>query len=98
MLTGKQRAALRTMANTLTPIFQIGKAGITENVIEQLDLAIEARELIKITVLESANLSAREAGDELAKSLRAEPVQSIGRKVVLYRRNREKPTIELPKK
>lgn len=98
MLTSKQRAALRAMANTVEPIFQIGKAGITETVIEQLNLAIEARELIKITVLESAGLSAREAGDELAKALRAEPVQSIGRKVVLYRRNHEKPFIELPKK
>jgi RNA-binding protein len=98
MLTSKQRAALRGMANTLESLFQIGKAGITETVIEQLDLAIEARELIKITVLESAGLGAREASDELAKALRAEPVQSIGRKVVLYRRNYEKPIIELPKK
>lgn len=98
MLTSKQRAALRGMANTLESLFQIGKAGITETVIEQLDLAIEARELIKITVLESAGLGAREAGEELAKALRAEPVQSIGRKVVLYRRNHDKPIIDLPKK
>ncbi len=98
MLTSKQRAALRGMANTLESLFQIGKAGITETVIEQLDLAIEARELIKITVLESAGLGAREAGEELAKALRAESVQSIGRKVVLYRRNHDKPIIDLPKK
>lgn len=97
MFTSKQRAVLRSMANTLDPIFQIGKGGITQNVVEQLDLAIEARELIKITVLETAPLSAREAADELSKALRAEPVQTIGRKVVLYRRNHDAPRIELPR-
>ena len=97
MLSSKQRAALRSMANTLDSIFQIGKGGITEELVKQLDLALEARELIKLTVLESAGISAREACDELSKALRAEPVQTIGRKAVLYRRNHEEPRIQLPK-
>lgn len=97
MLSSKQRAVLRSMSNTLDSIFQIGKGGITEEIIKQLDLAIEARELIKLTVLESAGLDVRAAGDELAKALRAEPVQTIGRKVVLYRRNHENTRIVLPR-
>lgn len=95
MLTSKQRASLRSMANTLEPIFQIGKGGITPALTEQLSLALDTRELIKITVLESAGISSREAADELSRLLRAEPVQSIGRKVVLFRRNRENPRIEI---
>ena len=95
MLTGKQRAALRSMANTLPAIFQIGKGGVTPELVATLDEAIEARELIKLSVLETAGISAKEAIDQLAKALRAEPVQAIGRKVVLYRKNRENPVIEL---
>lgn len=95
MITGKQRAALRSMANTLQPIFQIGKGGIGENLIQQVDEALEARELIKITVLETADVTAREASDILSQELGAEAVQSIGRKFVLYRRSKENPRIEL---
>lgn len=85
MITGKQRATLRKMAHGMQPIFQIGKGGITDVLIEQLDRAIEARELIKITILETALLDTRETCDEIAKRLGAEPVQSIGSKFVLYR-------------
>jgi RNA-binding protein len=98
MLTSKQRAALRAMANTIEPIFQIGKGGIGEELIAQLDLALEARELIKLTVLESAGIDAKEALSTLAPALRAEPVQSIGRKIVLYRKNHENPRIQLPRR
>lgn len=94
-MTGKERATLRAMANSIQPIFQIGKGGIGENLIQQVDEALEARELIKITVLETADVTAREASDILSKELGAEPVQSIGRKFVLYRRSRENPRIEL---
>lgn len=96
-LNSRQRAQLRSMANTLQPIFQIGKSGIGTEMIEQLSLALEARELIKITVLETAPLSAREAADALKVPLRAEIVQCIGRKLVLYRKNHENPRIELCK-
>ncbi len=89
MITSKQRAGLRAMANTITPIGQIGKGGITDNIIKQLDEALEARELIKVTVLETALMSAREACDICCRELYAEPVQCIGLKFVLYRQARE---------
>ena len=95
MLTGKQRAALRAMANTLQPVFQIGKGNINENFVEQIDGVLETRELIKISILETADVSAREASDMLCEALGAEPVQCIGRKLVLYRASRENPRIEI---
>lgn len=95
MISAKQRAALRAMANTLQPIFQIGKGGIGENMLAQLDDALDARELIKISVLESAGMTAREASETLCAALRAEPVQSVGRKLTLYRRNHKEPKIQL---
>lgn len=97
MITGKQRATLRKMAHGMQPIFQIGKGGITDILIEQLDHAIEARELIKVTILETALLDTRETCDEIAKRLGAEPVQSIGSRFVLYRqaKNAKNRKIEL---
>ncbi|MBQ2984859.1 MAG: ribosome assembly RNA-binding protein YhbY [Clostridia bacterium] len=95
MLTGKQRAALRAMANTLQPVFQIGKGNINENFVEQIDGVLETRELIKISILETADVTAREASDMLCEALGAEPVQCIGRKLVLYRASRENPRIEI---
>ena len=97
-LTGKQRAQLRAMANELEPIVHIGKGGITDNIITQMSDALKARELVKGRVLENSLLSAREACDRLAEVCRAEPVQVIGSKFVLYKRNEQKPKIELVKK
>ena len=77
-MTSKQRAQLRSMANTLQPLYQIGKAGVTPAVTEQLDAALEARELIKITVLETAPESPKDTMETLAARLHAEPVQCIG--------------------
>mgnify|MGYP000659055780 CR=1 FL=1 len=94
-MTGKERAALRRMANTIQPIFQIGKGGVGEAMLEQLGMALDARELIKITVLETADVTAREACDILCQVLGAEPVQCIGRKVTIYRRNEKEPKIQL---
>lgn len=84
-LTSKQRAQLRGMANGLDTIVQIGKDGIGDNLVQQANEALEARELIKCRVLESAMLTAREAYQELAKRTRSEGVQVIGTKFVLYR-------------
>ena len=89
MITSKQRARLRGMANTIVPIAQIGKGGITENLTKQLDDALEARELIKVTVLETALMSAREACEICCNELKAEPVQCIGLKFVIYRMARD---------
>lgn len=89
-LTSKQRALLRGMANGIDTILQVGKDGVTENLVRQADEALEAREIIKCRVLESAMLTAREACDELGKLTRSEPVQVIGTKFVLYRKSHRK--------
>lgn len=86
-ITGKQRAYLRSLANKVPSIFQIGKDGISPNLIKQLSDALTARELIKIHVLENCELTPREASDELSDILEAIPVQTIGSKIVLYRRS-----------
>ena len=98
-LTSKQRAQLRGLANSLTPIVHIGKEGITEAVVKQTDEALEARELIKGRVLENSMYTAREAAEELAVATRSEVVQVIGSKFVLFRyqHNKDKRKIELEK-
>ncbi|HHU22318.1 MAG TPA: YhbY family RNA-binding protein [Clostridiales bacterium] len=96
-LTSKQRAQLRGMASTQETIIHIGKGGINENVIKQVEDALKARELIKGSVLENSPISAREACDWLAEVCTAEPVQVIGRKFVLYKRNDKEPKIVLVK-
>ena len=95
MLTSKQRAQLRSMAAELETILQIGKGGITENVIAQASDALRSRELIKGRVLEASLLTAREACDALCEACRAEGVQVIGSKFVMYKRNEKEPKIEL---
>lgn len=97
MLTSKQRAYLRGLAAREDTILQIGKDGITENTAIALSDALKARELVKARVLENSMLTAREAADTLAARCRAEQVQVIGSKFVLYKRNETDPRIELPK-
>lgn len=95
MLTSKQRAQLRSLAMNIDTVLHIGKGGITENVIAQASDALRSRELIKGRVLEASLLTAREACDALAEACRAEGVQVIGSKFVLYKRNEKDPKIEL---
>ena len=95
-MTSKQRAYLRGLANTLDPIFQIGKGGINEAMLQQIDEALEKRELIKVTLLQTAEEQTRDACDEIAGALGAEPVQCIGRRFVIYRQSQENPQIFLP--
>ncbi|MBE6687693.1 MAG: ribosome assembly RNA-binding protein YhbY [Ruminococcaceae bacterium] len=95
MLTSKQRATLRSMANGMDTIFQLGKGGVCDNFIKQVDDALTARELIKLRILEASMYSAREAAEEIAPLVGAEVVQVIGTKFVLYRQNKEKPKIEI---
>lgn len=95
MLTSKQRAALRSMANTMDTILYIGKDGITENTVKEAYDALEARELIKCAVQQGCELSAREALDELCQRVHAEPVQCIGRRFVMYRESRDNKRIVL---
>lgn len=97
-MNSRQRAELRGMANTLDPIFQVGKGGVNDQLIRQVDETLEKRELIKLTVLESAPETAREAADQIAAATHAETVQVIGRKFVLYRKSKEKQQIFLKSK
>ena len=93
MLTSKDRASLRKIANSLDTILQVGKGGIGEQVIKQADDALEAREIIKGKVLENAPAFAREVADELAAATNSEVVQVIGTKFVLYRKNKKNPKV-----
>lgn len=101
-LTGKQRAALRSAANRLDTILQVGKDGLTDNLRKQANDALEARELIKCRVLETAPLNAKEAAEVLAQQTRSEVIQVIGTKFVLYRchydKNKRKYLLENLKK
>ena len=97
MLTSKQRAQLKGIAAGLDTIVQIGKGGITENVISQVSGALKAREIIKGRVLENSLMTAREACDALSGACGAEQVQVIGSKFVLYKKNPKEPKITLVK-
>lgn len=98
-LTSKERAYLRSLANTLDPIFQFGKGGISDNFIKQIDDALEARELIKITLLENADAAPKEVAALLCEKAHCQSVQIIGRRIVLYRmaRDKDKRKITLPR-
>ena len=95
MLTSKQRAVLRGMANSMDTIFQVGKGGISDTLVAQTDDALRARELIKLRVLENSSYTAREAAEQLAEQTGSDVVQVIGSRFVLYRRNPKKPVIDL---
>ena len=97
MLTSKQCAYLRGLANSMETILIIGKGEITDNIIMQADTALTARELIKAKTLETSAYSSREAADLIAEKCKADVVQVIGSKFVLYRPNPDEPKITLPK-
>ena len=97
MITSKQRSYLRSLAHNIDPTVYIGKAGMTDNVIKEIDQCLEARELVKIKLQEGAELDAKTVANELAPGLRAEFVQAIGRKFTLYRESKENKQIELPR-
>ena len=94
-MTTKQRAALRSMGTTLEPVLHIGKDGINDNLVKQCWDALEARELIKVSVQRNAPYTAREACEALCERVHAESVQIIGSKFVIYRQARENPRIRL---
>ena len=98
MITSKQRSYLRSLTHNIDPTVYIGKAGVTDNVIKEIDQCLEARELVKIKLQEGAELDAKTVANELAPGLRAEFVQAIGRKFTLYRESKENKQIELPRK
>lgn len=97
MLTSKQRAYLRSLATNYDTIYQIGKGGISDMMVTQLDATLEARELIKLRTLDACEYGPREAGEILAEKLGADVVGVLGTKFILYRESKKKKRIELPK-
>lgn len=95
MITSKQRAYLRSLANGIDTIFQIGKGGVTDEICRQIDAALEARELIKARVLANSDYSAKEAANEIAEAIGADVVGAIGSKFILYKESKENKRIEL---
>ena len=95
-MTSKQRAYLRGLANNIDAIFQIGKNGINDNLIKQLNDALEVRELIKITVLETAPASAKDLSFEISKRTNSITIQVIGNKITLFRQKEKESKINLP--
>ena len=94
MLTSKQRATLRGIASTYETIFQVGKGGISDTLVQQVSDALRKRELIKIHVLDNCPLSAREDAEELSEKTESDVVQVIGSRLVLFKRNPKEPVIK----
>lgn len=98
MITSKQRSFLKSLAHDLDPIVYIGKAGVTENVVKEIDTCLEARELVKVKLQEGCTLAPKDVANDLLEPLGAEFVQAIGRKFTLYRESKENKQIVLPRK
>lgn len=96
MLTSKQRSYLRSLANNIDSIFQVGKGGINDNMIKQFNDALEARELIKISVLKNSIEDTREICNEAAEHTGSDVVQVIGNKFVLYKESKDNKVLVLP--
>ncbi|MBP3600054.1 MAG: ribosome assembly RNA-binding protein YhbY [Clostridia bacterium] len=97
MLNSRQRAQLRAMANDMETILQVGKGGINENTVKQVRDALEARELIKLRVLETSPTNSRETADQLAEEVECDVVQVIGTRFILYKESKNNKTIKLVK-
>ena len=96
MLTGKQKRFLRSKAHHLNPIFQVGKGGVNDNMVKQIADALEARELIKVSVLQNCEEDKETIAKKLAEGAEAEVVQIIGNIIVLYKESKENKQIILP--
>ena len=96
-MTSKQRAYLKGLAMNMDSIMNIGKSSLTPEIVTAVDEALEKRELIKIGVLKNCADDPRAMGETIAERTKSEVVQVIGKKIVLYRRSKKQPKIELPK-
>lgn len=96
MLTGKQKRFLRSKAHHLSPLFQVGKGGVNENMVKQISEVLEARELIKVSVLQNCDEDKDIVAEKLVKGTKAELVQVIGNTIVLYKESVENKQIKLP--
>jgi RNA-binding protein len=97
MLTGKQKRFLRSEAHHLDPIFQVGKGGVSGTMLRQIEEALEARELLKVSILQNNDDDKHDVANQLAKGTSAELVQLIGHTVVLYKPSVNNKRIELPR-
>ncbi len=97
MITGKQRSYLKSLAHDIDPTVYIGKAGVTDNVIKEIDMCLEARELVKGKLQDGCVMEPKAVANDMAAKLGAEFVQAIGRRFTLYRQSKENKKIELPK-
>ena len=95
MISAKQRSYLKSLANPMKPLVQIGKEGVSERVIAQINEILDAHELVKISILESAVLSSKETANEICQICRAEFVQAIGNRFTIYRKNHDDPKIDI---
>jgi len=98
MLTGKQKRYLRSEAHHLTPIFQVGKGGVNDHMLKQIEEALEVRELLKVSILTNNEDDKNEVAEKLAKGTKSELVQLIGLTVVLYKPSKNNKKIVLPTK
>lgn len=98
MISSKQRSFLRGLAQTTDATVYIGKQGLTDNVINEIEVGLNTRELVKVKIQEGCLLDPKETANEMAQKLNAEFVQAIGRKFVLYRESKDNKQIELPRK
>jgi RNA-binding protein len=96
MLTGKQKRFLRSKAHHLNPIFQVGKGGVNENMVKQMSEVLEARELIKVSILQNCDEDKDTVAEKLVNGTEAELVQVIGNTIVLYKESVENKQIKLP--
>lgn len=97
MITSKQRSFLRSLAHELEPSVFLGKSGLTENIIDEVDVNLEKRELVKVKIQEGCQLAPKEVANQIAEATGAEFVQAIGKKFTLYRESKDYKTIILPK-
>ena len=97
MITSKQRSYLKKLAHELDPLVFIGKNDLSDNVVNEIDVALETRELVKVKIQESSMLEPKATANQVAADLGAEFVQAIGRKFTLYRKSKENPQIQLPR-
>ncbi|MCM3663929.1 ribosome assembly RNA-binding protein YhbY [Mesobacillus subterraneus] len=97
MLTGKQKRFLRSKAHHLNPIFQVGKGGVNDNMVKQIEEVLEARELIKVSILQNCEDDRDTVAEQLSRGAKAELVQVIGNTIVLYKESRENKQLVLPR-
>ena len=96
MLTGKQKSYLRSEAHHLKPLFQVGKLGVSENLVEQIEDVLEKRELIKVSILQNCEMDKNDVAEALSEKANAHVVQIIGSIIVLYKESLENKKIQLP--